>query len=134
MTTTYNRLAARKIVGAIIHLLTGKHQPIPAPILRRIIAAHLRELYEILPRKFGGVVSKLECENDAGNAAALEFAAGLDLILSLVPSTYGGLPAGSRFTIDGGEDAVLTKRKGGVELITGRVVPHLAADVRITPL
>jgi hypothetical protein len=132
--TAFNRLAARKIVGAVQHLLTGKHQPIPAPILRRIIAAHVRELYEILPRKFGGIVARLECENDAGNSASLEFAAGLDLILSLVPSTYGALPAGSRFTIDGGEGAELTKRKDGVELITGRVVPHLAADVRITPL
>lgn len=132
MTTPYNRLAARKIVGAIIHLLTGKHQPIPAPILRRIIAAHVRELYAILPRKFGGLVAKLDAENDAGNAAGIEFAAGLDLILTLIPVTYGMLPAGAEFHRPG-SDRIFRKLKGGVQGATGHH-PHPAASLTVVPL
>jgi hypothetical protein len=129
---TYNKLAARKIVGAITHLLTGKHQPIPADVLRRIIAAHLRELYAILPRKFGGLVAKLEVENDAGAADEPEFAAGLALILSATPITYGMLPAGAEFHRPG-SDRMFRKLKGGVQ---GSVSmhPHPAASLVVIPL
>jgi len=130
--TTYNKLAARKIVGAITHLLTGKHQPIPAPVLRRILAANLRELHEILPRKFGGLVAKLEAVNDAGDAAGLEFAAGLDLILSLTPVTYGMLPACAEFKVQGGE-CNFRKTKDGVQG-AGGLCPHPAASLIVIPL
>ncbi len=126
-TPTYNRLAARKILGAIAHLLHGHHAVIPAPVLRRIISAHLRELQSDLPqRKFGGIVSKLVAENDAGNASGVEFAAGLDLLVSMIPVTYGIIPAGTRFTV-AGSPTTFTKRKDGCESPAGHY-PHPVAD------
>lgn len=125
--TTYNRLAARKITGAIAHLLTGKHNPIPADILRRLIACHLRELYDILPPKFNGIILRMERENDAGDCAGLEFAAGLDLLTAMLPVTYGMIPAGSTFQIYEHMPTTFRKRKNGVE-VDGRLYPHFPAN------
>jgi len=134
-TPTYNRLMTRKLIGAINHLLHGHHAIIPADVLRRIISAHLRELQGELPaRKFGGIVSKLVAENDAGNAASPEFAAGLDLLASMLPLTYGMIPAGASFTVSGAQfGCVFTKRKDGVQGPRG-FHGHAPADRIVTLL
>ena len=129
---TYNRLSARKILGAINHLIAGEHQPIEPVILRRLIAAHVRELFEILPRSAGGLVATLDAMNHEGKADTAAFASHVAALLASIPVTYGMLPAGQRFTI-ANSDTVFTKRKGGVQ---GSVShhPHPRADLPVTPL
>jgi hypothetical protein len=130
--TTYNRLAARKIIGAIAHLTHGEHQPIPKDVMRRIIDANIRELFAILPRKFGGIIAKLDELNMREDSDTVEFAAGIDLILSMIPITYGMIPAGTRFKVNG--PTVFIKRKEGVWGNCLTPHPHPPADTRVFPL
>jgi hypothetical protein len=131
--TTYNRLAARKIIGAIAHLTTGRHQPIPNDVLRRIIDANIRELFAILPRKFGGIIAKLDELNMREESGTIEFAAGIDLILSMIPITYGMLPAGTRFKV-ADSPSTFTKRKDGIEGLGTGLYDHIPADRIVFPL
>lgn len=122
--STFNRLAARKEIGAIRHRLaeTGLD-----PVIRRqIIVRHLANLLDTLPAKFHGIVTRCQVAlyNDP-----LELAAGLDLIASLVPATYGSIPAGTVFKLSNGHYFI--KRKEGCEY-RGIVEAHLYPSTRIT--
>lgn len=132
MTHPYNPTAARKLVAGIAYRLND-HEGIDRDVLRRIIAAHLRELQADLPeRKFGGVIGRLVALNDNGYNLSVEFAAGLDLLRTLLPHpTYGGLVAGTKFVAPSlAHPGPYIKRKSGVQL-HGTIYPHPRADLPV---
>lgn len=120
---SFNRLAVRKEIGAIRHRLF--EQKIDPVIRRQIIGRHLANLVDTLPAKFHGIVTRCQVAlcNDP-----LELAAGLDLIASLVPATYGSIPAGTVFKLNG---RYFIKRKEGAEY-RGIVEAHFHPSTRIT--
>ena len=132
MTCSYNPTSARKLVAGIAYRLND-HEGIDRDVLRRIIAAHLRELQADLPtNKFGGVIGRLVALNDNGYNLSVEFAAGLDLLRSILPRpTYGSLTAGTTFKAPTlAHPGPYTKRKSGVEL-HGCIYPHPRADLPV---
>lgn len=121
--TSFNRLAVRKDIGAIRHRLT--EQGLDATIKHQIIARHLDNLADTLPAKFQGIITRCKVANYNDR---LELVAGMDLLASLVPATYGSIPAGTVFQING---RYFIKRKEGAEY-RGIVEAHFLSQVRVT--
>lgn len=121
--TTFNRLAARKEIGAIRHRLIEENL---LPELRRqIIARHLLNLLDTLPIQYQSIVTRCTVANYADHDALI---AGLDELDELIPATYGSIPAGTVFQVNG---HFFIKRKGGAEY-RGIIESHFDADTIIT--
>ena len=123
-TPTYNLLAVRKTIGAIHHRIA--EAGLDPSVRRRIIQRQLDDLLDTLPTKFEGIIRRCVGTNGAGDT--LELVAGLCLIQSMLPPlTYGCILQGQVFEVDG--RAMYRKNKAGrVELMTGTILPHFAAD------
>ena len=119
---SFNRLAVRKEIGAIRYRL----DEVLTPSLRHaIISRHLDNLDDTLPAEYRVFVD--DCRT-ALKRFNVELVACLAAIDALVPPTYGSIPAGTDFILNG---EIVTKRKDGVEY--HKVVgPHLSADLVVT--
>ena len=125
--TTFNKLAARKELGAILHRLD---EPcLHTNILRRIVRRHIENLTETLPvEEFGATLIILR------DALTLERWGEIRTIAAvlqeLIPTTYGSIPAGTVIKHLG---ALATKRKEGLD-VQGypAFAPHLDADRVVT--
>ena len=120
---SFNRLAARKDIGAIHHRLA--EVGLSVTLRHQLIARHLDNLADNLPQKYQGIVKRCQVANYND---PLELVAGLDLLAALIPATYGSIPAGTVFQING---RYFIKRKGGVEY-RGVVEPHFDAGTIVT--
>lgn len=120
---SFNRLAARKEIGAIRHRLIEENL---LPGLRRlIIARHLANLLDTLPQSFHLIIERCHVFNYNDPE---ELLACLDKLDELIPATYGSIPAGTVFHVNGPH---FIKRKVGAEY-RGIIEPHLPADAIIT--
>ena len=73
-------------------------------------------------RKFHGIIAK--CRVALDNGDYLELLAGVALIRSMVPVTYGMIPAGALYHLPG-EDVLWKKSKSGkVSVLSGVLYPH----------
>ena len=120
--TYLNPLATLKEISCIewrIHD-AGLDPRIKAACIRR----NLDNLIDTTPRKFHGII--LGCSKALEAGDYLELVAGLALIRSMIPTTYGLIPAGAAFHVtDGG---TYIKRKNGIEeLHTSALFKHLPA-------
>lgn len=118
--STFNKLGARKEIGAIAYRLD--EPGLDHTILRRIIRRHIENLSDTLPvEEFGKTLTILR------DALTLERWGEIRTIVALlqesIPTTYGSAPAGTTFRV-WSTGPLLTKRKGGVE-VAGRSVPGL---------
>ena len=117
--TTYNRLAAIKEIGAAMHRIMDAN--LDPAIKRRCLHRNLDNLIETLPViKFAEILAR--CQVALREGDYLELVAGLSMIDSMIPRTYGMLPAGAAFKVPGNPDTYI-KRKGGVDF-NGQLVPH----------
>lgn len=121
--TTFNKLAARKELGAILHRLDEPN--LHTNILRCIVLRHIENLNETLPaEEFGATLVILR------DALTLEhwdeIRTTATLLRELIPTTYGMISAGTVIKHLG---ALAIKRKEGLD-IQGypAFAPHLAAD------
>ena len=121
--TSFNRLAVRKDIGAIRHRLV--EHGLSVTLRHQLIARHLDNLADALPAKFQGLVTRLKVANYND---PLELVAGLDLLAALIPATYGSIPAGTVFQING---RYFIKRKEGAEY-RGIVEAHFPPQIRVT--
>lgn len=129
MSETFNKLAARKELGAILYRLADN--ALDAALRRRIIKRHLATLAETLPvAKFGNIIITMQDANLLENVD--EVREGVHLLQSLIPTTYGCIPAGTAFSLPGCYKVGI-KRKNGIEL-PGKAAfaKHLEADEVIT--
>ena len=129
--TTMNPLATLKEIGAIewrIH---------DAALDPRIKAACIRRSLDNLidttapARKFHGIIAKCRAALDAGDT--LDLLAGISLLRSIIPTTYGMIPAGTAFRAQAG--GIYIKRKGDIEEIhTSALFKHLDAGAIVAVL
>lgn len=121
----FNKLAVRKELGAILYRL--KDESLGAGIKSALIERNLENLLDELDEtKLAGIVVKTATANRQGDFEEVE--QGVLLLISLIPVTYGSIPAGTVFRLPGGAE-LLTKRKGGVERFIDKPTEyHLAAD------
>lgn len=127
--TAINKLAARKELGAIAHRLNDAS--LDRSLAKRIIGRHIHNLVETLPPEtFGEVLTALHDANEADDID--EIHAGVLLLQSLIPTTYGSIPAGTVFRLRA-SGLLATKRKNGID-VQGRlhVALHLDADQIVT--
>lgn len=113
-------VAAIKDLGAIEHRINDAtlSPNIKATCIRR----SLDNLIDTTTRKFHGIILRCRAALDAGDT--LELIAGLALIRSMIPITYGIIPAGTIYTLPG-EDTLWRKNKSGrVSLQSGVLYPH----------
>ena len=125
--TTFNKLAARKELGAILHRLDEPN--LHTNILRRIVRRHIENLNETLPvEEFGTTLIILR---DALTLEAWsEIRTTAELLRELIPTTYGSIPAGVSLDQQG---RIFIKRKHGlVSASTGYIYNHLPADEVVT--
>jgi hypothetical protein len=123
--TTYNKLAAIKELGAIEHRINDAN--LDRRIKATCISRNLDNLLDTLPPKFHGII--LRCDRALRLNDYLELVAGLVLIRSLIPITYGMLPAGASFKIPS-YCGTFIKRKGWVEIDGSRHL-HPPANTRV---
>lgn len=110
MSAAFNKLAARKELGAIAHRLA---EGLDRSLAKRIIARHIHNLSDTLPPEtFGEVLLALHDANEANDID--EIHAGVLLLQSLIPLTLGALPAGATGRLPDGR--VFIKRKDCLEL------------------
>ena len=118
-TPTYNRLAAIKELGAIEHRIndTTLNPNIKTACIRR----SLDNLIDTTSpaRKFHGIIGKCRTALDKGDW--LELISGIALVRSMIPLSYGMLPAGSIYHLPG-EDALWKKSKLGKVSVTSDVI------------
>ena len=129
-TPTYNRLAAIKELGGIEHRINDAalNPNIKATCIRR----SLDNLIETTPRKFHGIILRCRAALDAGDT--LELIAGLALIRSMIPVTYGIIPASTTYHLPG-EDTLWRKSKSGkVSVQSGVLYPHPEASTVVKPV
>lgn len=113
-------VATLKELGAIEHRINDAtlNPNIKATCIRR----SLDNLIDTTTRKFHGIILRCRAALDAGDT--LELIAGLALIRSMIPITYGIIPAGTIYTLPG-EDTLWRKNKSGrVSLQSGVLYPH----------
>jgi len=125
--SNFNKLAARKELGAILHRLD--EQGLHTNILRRIVRRHIDNLVDTLPTiEFGATLIVLRDALTMEKWGEIRTAA--NLLLDAIPTTYGSIPAGTVFKHLG---ALATKRKEGLD-VQGHAafVAHLAADRVVT--
>ena len=124
MTNPINKLAVLKEIGAIEYRVSDTQI---SPALRRdCIARHVQNLIcDLQPQinKFGAILERLAARHTTED----ELVAGCALLRSLVPLTYGSIPAGTVFSAEG--KGLYTKRKEGpADIATGAIFKHFAAD------
>lgn len=108
--TTFNKLAARKELGAILYRLDEPN--LHTNILRRIVRRHIENLNETLPvEEFGATLIILRDALTLERWGAIRTIAAL--LQELIPTTYGMAPAGTVFKHLG---ALATKRKEGLDV------------------
>ena len=129
--TTMNPLATLKEIGAIEWRIND------AALDPRIKVACIRRSLDNLidttapARKFHGIIAK--CRAALDNGDTLDLLAGLALLRSMVPVTYGMIPAGTAFRVPNGGHYI--KRKGGIEeLSTSALFKHLDAHQIVSVL
>ena len=125
--TTMNPLATLKEISCIewrIH---------DAGLDPRIKAACIRRSLDNLidttapARKFHGIIGKCRVALDDGDT--LDLLAGLALLRSMIPITWGMVPAGTLVTVGG---VLYRKNKiGRVEPHSGTILPHFPANTVI---
>lgn len=124
--STFNKLAARKELGAIAYRL---NEPgLEGKLCGRIIGRHIANLVETLPPEtFGEILLALRAANKLGDID--EIHAGVLLLQSLIPTTYGSAPAGTVFRVRAG-GLLATKRKDGIDVQGGglHLAYHLDSD------
>lgn len=126
MTTPLNPLATIKELGAIEWRINDAN--LDSHIRAACIRRNLDNLIDTTPRKFHGII--LGCSKALEAGDYLELVAGLALIRSMVPTTYGMTPAGTAFSVTNGGNYI--KRKNGIEeLHTTSLFKHLPADTHI---
>ena len=82
-------------------------------------------------RKYHGIIAT--CRRALERGDALEMLAGLALLRSMVPTTYGMIPAGTAFRVPNGGNYI--KRKSGIEeMSTTALFKHLPADQIVSVL
>lgn len=115
-----NPVATLKELGAIEHRINDAtlNPNIKAACIRR----SLDNLIDTTTRKFHGIILRCRAALDASDE--LELVAGLALIRSMIPITYGIIPAGTIYTLPG-EDTLWRKSKSGkVSMQSGVLYPH----------
>lgn len=125
----YNKLACLKEIGAIEHRVSDAS--LPPSVRRACIRRNVENLIAELTTtpanaaKFGGILERLHGQH----TDELEIIAGCSLLRSLIPLTYGCIPAGTAFYRHG---RVIIKRKGGVQFLDSAFIhTHLAADTPV---
>ena len=108
--STFNKLGARKEIGAIFYRLDDEH--LDRDIKRRIIKRHICNLAETLPTEFTEILLKLGAANTFGEYD--EVRAGCILLQNLIPTTLGAMPAGLVARLPDGR--IFIKRKDCLEL------------------
>lgn len=122
----FNRIAAIKEIGCALHRIHDAS--LDPAIKRRCLHRNIDNLIETIPIiKFAGILSC--CKQAAIDGNYLELVAGLSLLDSMIPRTYGMLPAGSAFKVPGNPDTYI-KRKGGVDF-NGQLLPHPLSSTTI---
>lgn len=121
--TTMNPLATLKELGAAEWRINDAN--LDSHIRAACIRRSLDNLIDTTPRKFHGII--LGCSKALEAGDYLELVAGLALIRSMIPTTYGMLVAGTVFSVEG--RALYRKiKEGRVELLTGTILPHFGAS------
>lgn len=120
---SFNRLAARKEIGAIRHRLV--EDGLSDTLRHQIIARHLANLTDTLPQSFHPIIERCQVFNYNDPKGLLGC---LDELDELIPATYGSIPAGTVFQVNG---PYFIKRKEGAEY-RGIIGTHLPADAVIT--
>ena len=127
MTTQLNPLASLKEIGAIEYRINDAG--LNPDIKVSIIARGLANLFDTTPPKFYNIIRR--CSKALDDRDYLELAAGLALLRSMIPLTYGIIPAGTLYHLPG-EDVLWKKSKSGkVSVLSGVLYPHPAADTRV---
>ena len=124
-----NPLATLKEIGAIEWRIRD------AAIAPRIKSACIKRSLDNLidtttpARKFHGII--FACRKALDDGDTLNLLAGLSLLRSMIPTTYGMLTAGTVFRAPQG--GVYVKRKGGIEEIhTSALFKHLDASAIVS--
>lgn len=120
---SFNRLAARKEIGSIRHRLA--EQGLSDTLRHQIIARHLANLADTLPKQFHLIIERCQVLNYNDPEGLLAY---LDKIDEVIPATYGSIPAGTVFHVNG---PYFIKRKTGAEY-RGIIEPHFDADTIVT--
>ena len=119
----FNRLAARKEIGAIRHRL--EEEGLTVTLRHGIIRRHLLNLVETLPVQYQSIVYRAMAANynDPQDLVAC-----MDRLDNLIPATYGSIPAGTVFQVI---DSYYIKRKEGVEY-RGEISEHFEPQTGVT--
>lgn len=111
MSAPFNKLAARKELGSILHRLD--EQGLHTTILRRIVRRHIENLNETLPvEEFGPTLILLRDALTLDHWGQVRKIA--KEIQELIPTTIGMIPAGTVVELPDGR--VVIKRKSYLEL------------------
>lgn len=125
----FNKLGARKELGTILHRI--EEQDLDPIIRKRLIDRSLQNLLDTLPLRFVGIIGAAGLANLDGNLS--EVKAGAEMMLSMIPLTYGAIPAGTVFVF--GRSATCTRRKDGIEPFgTNQLHGHLNPSEPVTVL
>ena len=126
----FNKLAIIKELGSIEYRLADTSL---SPALKRdIIARHVENLICDLSQhqaKFGAILERLAARYTTED----EIVAGCALLRSLVPVTWGCLPAGNYCQVPG-KGIYRKTKEGAVDAATSAVFKHFAADQVVTVL
>jgi hypothetical protein len=117
-----NKLATLKEIGAIEYRIAD--QALDQNIRLHVIRRSLDNLIDTTPRKFWGILAQCRRALEAGDM--LELVAGCALVRSMVPVTWGMLPAGYETTIG-------RKTKAG-RVVDGVTYEHPLAATRVVVL
>lgn len=128
-TPTYPKLLVLKEIGQIEYRIadTSQSPSIRRACIRRNVENLIAELTTTPANaaKFGGILERLHGQH----TDELEIIAGCSLLRSLIPLTYGCIPAGTAFHRHG---RVIIKRKGGLQTLTSaKLYPHFPADTPV---
>ena len=123
--TYLNPLATLKELGAAEWRINDAN--LDSHIRAACIRRNLDNLIDTTPRKFHGII--LGCSKALEAGDYLELVAGLALIRSMIPITWGMVPAGTLVTVGG---VLYRKNKiGRVEPHSGTILPHFPANTVI---
>ena len=115
-----NPLASLKELGTIEYRL--KDANLDPDIKVSVIARGLANLFDTTPPKFYNIIRR--CSKALDDRDYLELLAGIALIRSMIPLTYGIIPAGTLYRLPG-EDVLWKKSKAGkVSVLSGVLYPH----------
>lgn len=124
----FNKLAVLKEIGAIEYRVADTETP--ASIRRDCIARNVQNLIAELTTtaqnsaRFGGILERLADRHIQDS----EILAGCALLRSLIPLTYGCLPAGTVFGIEPTYGVFIKRKDGAQGISTGVLYSHFAAD------